>query len=451
MDWLLDRFLSCADEKAVVYKDKITTYNQMYNYVCEWKDIIYFSNVPKGAVVSVEGESSPWVMAAIIALIENKNIIVPINSINKESIDKYLKVANVQYRLDSVSNKVYPSSRNIGHKLYEKLTAINASGLVLFSSGTTGEPKGTVLNFDKMAEKFKKSDKNLNIMSFLSFDHIGGINTIFYTLSSGGLVVIPKTRQALDVLKDIQQWSVEILPTTPTFINMLLMSGLFENYDLSSLKLITYGTEPMPKSTLTKISTLLTKVKFKQTYGLSEVGILPTKSKNNHELWLKIGGKGFDYRVKDNILWIKSDTAMLGYLNAESPFDEDGYFNTQDVIEFDEKKEYMKILGRKSEIINVGGEKVYPTEVENTILEVDDVVDVSVVGEKNPITGMGIKAFINAKIDSDTSMLRKEIINYCKRNLSEYKIPMVIVFIDKDLYSNRYKKVRKFERDHFEK
>ena len=76
MDWLLDRFLSCADEKAVVYKDKITTYNQMYNYVCEWKDIIYFSNVPKGAVVSVEGESSPWVMAAIIALIENKNIII---------------------------------------------------------------------------------------------------------------------------------------------------------------------------------------------------------------------------------------------------------------------------------------------------------------------------------------------------------------------------------------
>ena len=94
---------------------------------------------------------------------------------------------------------------------------------------------------------------------------------------------------------------------------------------------------------------------------------MPTRSKSSASSWLRLGNDGFEHKIVDNVLWVRSKSAMLGYLNAPSPFDEEGWMNTQDLVEVD--GEYIRILGRKSEIINVGGEKVYPQEVEDVILE----------------------------------------------------------------------------------
>ena len=124
----------------------------------------------------------------------------------------------------------------------------------------------------------------------------------------------------------------------------------------------------MLPATLAKLKTVFPDVKLLQTYGLIEVGVLKTSSKSNDSLWVKLGGNGYDLRVVDGLLEIKAESAMLGYLNYASPFTEDGWFKTGDAVEVD--GEYFKILGRKSEIINVGGEKVFPVEIENVINEV---------------------------------------------------------------------------------
>ena len=100
---------------------------------------------------------------------------------------------------------------------------------------------------------------------------------------------------------------------------------------------------------------------------------------------MRIGGEGFQTRIVDGILHIKAESAMLGYLNAPSPFTNDGWFVTGDSVVQD--GQYLQILGRKSEIINVGGEKVYPAEVENVIQQMDGIAEVTVYGEKNPIVG----------------------------------------------------------------
>ena len=97
---------------------------------------------------------------------------------------------------------------------------------------------------------------------------------------------------------------------------------------------------------------------MKQTYGLSELGILPTYTRDPDSLWLKLGGAGFEHKIVDGVLWIKSEMAMLGYLNAPSPFDDEGWMNTQDLVEID--GEFIRILGRKSEMINVGGGRSIP-------------------------------------------------------------------------------------------
>ena len=141
----------------------------------------------------------------------------------------------------------------------------------------------------------------------------------------------------------------------------------------------------MPEVTLNRLNEIFPNIKFTQTYGLSEVGILRSKSKNSNSLWVKVGGEDYKTRVVNGLLEIKAKASMLGYLNAKSPFTKDGWFKTGDKVKVN--GEYIKILGRESEIINVGGEKVYPQEVENIILKIPYIKDVFVYKETNHIVG----------------------------------------------------------------
>src|SRR5260221_9709387 len=144
----------------------------------------------------------------------------------------------------------------------------------------------------------------------------------------------------------------------------------------------------MPESTLKRFHELFPKVRLLQTYGLSEVGILRSTSRSSDSLWVKVGGDGFQTRVVDGMLEIKARYAMLGYLNAASPFTADGWFKTGDAVEVD--GEYFRILGRKSELINVGGEKVYPVEVESVLQAMEGVENVAGKGESHPIAGESV-------------------------------------------------------------
>ncbi|HEX8852717.1 MAG TPA: fatty acid--CoA ligase family protein, partial [Pyrinomonadaceae bacterium] len=215
-------------------------------------------------------------------------------------------------------------------------------------------------------------------------------------------------------------------------------------HDLSSLKTVTYGTEPMPEHTLRRLHALFPEVNLQQTYGLSEVGILRSKSREPDSLWVKVGGEGFETRVVGGVLQIKARSAMLGYLNAPSPFTDDGWFDTNDAVEVD--GEYLRILGRKSEIINVGGEKVYPAEVENVIEELDSVAEATVYGERNPITGHIVCADIRPARETDEAARKAlvlEVKRHCRGKLQSYKVPLRVRVADASLHTERFKKARR--------
>ncbi len=275
---------------------------------------------------------------------------------------------------------------------------------------------------------------------FLLLDHIGGINTLFHALCNGGTIVTAADRSPEAVAAAIEAHRVQLLPTTPTFLNMLLISEAAERHDLSSLEIVTYGTEPMPETTLAAIAEALASVRLKQTYGLSELGILPTKSRGSNSVWLKLGADGFEHKIVDNILWIRSASAMLGYLNAPDPFDSEGWFNTQDLVETD--GEYVRILGRRSELINVGGEKVHPTEIENLLLQLENVRDVTVGGRPNPVTGAVVAARVTPVRAEDPEAFRRRIRRFCRERLEPYKVPVVIEITDADHHGARFKKSR---------
>jgi len=293
-----------------------------------------------------------------------------------------------------------------------------------------------------MLEKFKTPRNSLKSITFLLFDHIGGINTLLYNLSNAGCVVTLEDRKPESICDAIQKHKVQLLPTSPTFINLLLVSEAYKKYDLSSLELVTYGTEVMSESTLKRFNQLFPSVRLLQTYGLSEVGILRSKSKSSDSLWVKVGGEGFETRVVDDMLEIKAKSAMLGYLNAPSPFTDDGWFITGDSVEVD--GEYIKILGRKSELINVGGEKVYPAEVESVLQTMDGVEDIAVTGESNPITGQIVKAKVKLSTDESLSEFRKRMRAFCKNKLERFKIPQKVILADNSLHGERFKKMRRF-------
>ena len=138
---------------------------------------------------------------------------------------------------------------------------------------------------------------------------------------------------------------------------------------------------------------------------------------------------------------MKARSSMLGYLNAPSPFTEDGWFNTNDVVEVD--GEYVRILGRKSDIINVGGEKVYPAEVENVIQELDEVAEVTVYGEKNAITGNIVCADVTAVSQLDQSELVALVKRHCREKLQRYKVPVRVNVVTEQQHTERFKKSRR--------
>jgi acyl-CoA synthetase (AMP-forming)/AMP-acid ligase II len=130
----------------------------------------------------------------------------------------------------------------------------------------------------------------------------------------------------------------------------------------------------------------------------------------------------------------------MGYLNAPSPFTKDGWFKTGDSVE--KKEDYIKIIGRKSEIINIGGEKVYPQEVENVILKMDNVADVTVYGEKNPITGNIVCAKVCLVKSEERKEFTSRLKRFCLERLQKSKLPVKVSTTYERQHSERFKKKR---------
>lgn len=442
-DFFYPIFNEYLSETAIIYKDEKTNYRSLIQNISNWKSTLVAKRIAPGDVVALNGDFTPNSISILFALIENNNIIVPFDyqQIIKNGKKMEIGCVSKSISVDENDNVVFKDHENKNtHPFYERLRSKIHPGLVLFTSGTSGEPKAAVHDFIKLLEKFKTRKKSLRTLNFLLFDHWGGLNTMFHTLSNGGVVLALKDRRPQSICSFIEKYKIELLPASPTFLNLLLISEEYKSYDLSSLKLITYGTEPMPQSTLEKVKKVFPNVKLQQTYGLIELGVLRSKSKSDDSLWVKVGGEGFETRVINGLLEIKAGSAMLGYLNAPSPFTEDGWFMTGDEVE--EDGEYIKILGRKSEIINVGGEKVYPAEVENIIQEIDNVAEVTVFAEKNPIIGNIVCAKVRLLKEEDKKQFIIRLKTYCRQKLQAFKVPIKVIIDNEQQFSDRYKKKR---------
>lgn len=442
MSFLLERFRDNADKIAIIDDGKSYTYGELLKGI-----LVLQSTTLKGIknkVVAIIGGYSFYNIALFLALYENKNIIVPLVECNETALKESMADIKINAEILELPNSKFPNlefleTNDKKHAIIENLFRQNHAGLVLFSSGSTGKPKAMVHDLDTLISSFEaKKPRKLNMLLFLLFDHIGGINTLLNILATLSTAIIPRQRNSDEICALIEKYKISVLPSNPTFLNLILMSNAYKKYNLSSLKMITYGTETMSESLLARLKATFKKVKFLQTFGTSETGILNTSSKSSSSTYIKLNDA--EYKIVNGELWIKSKTQILGYLNAGMSAFKDGWFKTGDLVLRD--AEYLKIVGRLKELINIGGKKALPSEIESVIMELENIADCVVYGEKNAITGQSVSCDVVLKSDMAKDELKKLIRSTCASKLERYKIPSKINVVEKIAFTKRFKKVR---------
>jgi acyl-coenzyme A synthetase/AMP-(fatty) acid ligase len=443
IDFLLERFAEDPRREAVVWRNRVFDYGWLLHRIGYWHSQVEARVSGRQRVVILEGDYSPNALAVMLALVQHGSIVVPLTEQSRARREEYAEIVEGEYLLSvSADDEVAfrRLERDAAHPLYDRLREVGHPALVLFSSGSTGRAKAAVHDLARLLEKYKTRRRNLRTLTFLPYDHIGGVDTLLYSLSNASCMVTVPDRSPDTVCAVVQDHAVEVLPVSPSFLNLLILSQAYERHDLSSVKVITYGAEVMPESTLRRCHELFPGVELLQKFGTTEVGTLRSKSRASDSTWVKIGGEGYQVRVVEGILQIKARAAILGYLNAPDPFTEDGWLITGDLVE--EDGEYMRILGRQTDVINVGGEKVNPAEVESVIHELDVVHEVVVYGEQNAIMGNIVCAKVSLVGPADHRAAIKQIKTHCRGRLEPYKVPVRITIVDEKLHTDRAKKAR---------
>ena len=399
------------------------------------KNYSILKNFSQGDVVAIIGDFNASTINILIKLIDLKTIIIPLTKETRPNHKYFFKEACVDYVIEN--NKLTKLKNFKKNLLLEKFRLLKSAGIVFFSSGTTGRPKAILHDLNIFLERYSKSRPAYKTLNFLLFDHIGGLNTLFHTLFNKGQVIIPYSRTVPEVINDIEKYNVELLPTTPTFLRMLTMDQDLNAKRLKSLKVITYGAEIMDENTLKRLNKLLPNVTLKQTYGMSEISILRVKPESNNSLWIKIDSKELQTKIIEKVLYIKAKTKMFGYLNHKSPFDKDGWYNTNDLVE--KKDNFIKIIGRSTNIISIGGLKILPSEIERIALKHPLIKNVKAKGVKNPITGQHIEVICEPQKKISSDILKKKLRNHFNLNLDSAIRPLKIIVKEVKI-SHRFKK-----------
>ena len=433
------------------FLDKAAFINHQENYV--FQDLIYliFEYLKiiqnySDQILGIEGKTSFNSYAFIIAcFILNKDFTILLDLDKEEKERRIRSITDIKIFLIDPKNIHINNNKNSDLEfLIDNLKIYlnkdkKESSLYMFSSGSTGIPKVIRINQNKFLDNYTFSYKNKTrkVLLLLLIDHIGGLNTILSTFTSFDTLVLPKSKDCNDIVDILKISKAEILPGSPTFLNILLNHNDFNHSCLNNLKIITYGTEKMPDFIINRLKENFPKIKLIQTFGTTETGIIQMKMSKNHDS-IKFANRD-EFKIIDNILFLRSNLDAT-YLNAKNSSFNDGWFNTGDLVKLN-KDGSITIIGRIKDVINVGGQKVTPQEIENIVGNIEGIEDVLCYPIPNPITNQAVGVKIKIKNESDFNklkkLIRKEFIIYEK-----FKRPVLIEKVENISYSQRGKKIR---------
>ena len=331
-------------------------------------------------------------------------------------------------------------------RLLDELRVRQHPGLILATGGTTGTPKLVLHDLSALLATVPvKTGVARRTLPLMRFDHIGGLDMAWRALAGRQVLVAPPVELTPEAVgATIARHQVEVMPATPSFLNLLLLAGVQQTHDLSSLRIVPYGAEPMPAGLLARLRAALPHVEFVQRFGTSETGALPVREVGDG-LSLSENRTGFAWKVVDDELWVQSPARALGYLSGDfTGFDPAGWFRTGDLAE-QLPDGTIRVLGRRQELINVGGEKVLPGEVENVLMAHHLVADCRVRPEPNAVLGQIVVADIVWRgAEADGLGVKRVLHAYAAGLLARHKLPAVVRLVTAIGATRNFKKQRIF-------
>jgi acyl-coenzyme A synthetase/AMP-(fatty) acid ligase len=280
-----------------------------------------------------------------------------------------------------------PAGTAPGAGLLAELRRRDHPGLILLTGGTTGQPKAVLHDGVALAAGHRmKPGPGPRVLPLMHFDHIGGIDMTLRALAGGQILVAPPAERSPEAVATVvAQHRVEVLAATPTWLNLLLLDGAHRRHDLSSLRLLAFGAEPVSAELLRRLDAAFPGVARQQKFGTSETGAIAVRDAGGTAL--RMADPRVEWRVVEGELWLRSPARALGYLGGGSDrLTSDGWFRTGDLVE-ELPGGVLRIRGRAEETINVGGQKVLPAEVEAVLAEHPAVAEVQVRAEPNALLG----------------------------------------------------------------
>jgi len=375
--------------------------------------------------------------------VEHKNVVL--ESINDASkLMKFYSFTELQLLFDYNQESEFNGDF--------KITKVKPNDpiFILFTSGTTGYPKGVLYTHKMMFWNSVNTSMSLIInretrtIVNLPLFHSGGWNVLATpVLHHGGYFVLTKSFNAQVILQSIEKEKLDIFMGVPTMLKMISDEEIFKTTNLSSLQYIIVGGEPMPIPLIEEFNKK--GIAIRQGYGLTEVGPNLTSlhqgdairkkgsiGKPNFYVSIKIkkDNTNIDSQVKKGELLLKGPMVTPGYWQnkeATKQAIKKGWFHTGDIVTIDEEG-YLYIVDRIKNMYISGGENVYPAEVERILLEHPAILEAIVVNVTDEKWGESGKAFIATK--NSNSITELEIIEFCKTRLAKFKIPKYFEFLD---------------------
>ena len=338
-------------------------------------------------------------------------------------------------------------------------------GCILFTSGTTGNPKGVVLTHCNVvntaiacARVFSTTVDDVDLIMVPLFHVTGLFTQLSQTVYLGGTTILMKTFKADAAMAIIEKEGVTLSISVPTIYWLMLISPEFSRYRLDSFKKIVYGGAPAAPELVKRLAEEFPGSSLINAGGLTEGTSLQYALHPDVAL-RKAGSVGFptpctEYRLVDEQgvdvpqgevgeLILKGAGIAKGYwedaVSTEKAF-RNGWLYTGDMAKADDEG-YLWFMDRKKDIIIRGGENIYSVEVENVLYAFPKILEAAVVGVPDQIFGELVKAFVVLKEGEETT--EEAIRKFCEENLADYKVPRYIQFSDEPLPRNPGGKVKK--------
>jgi long-chain acyl-CoA synthetase len=328
----------------------------------------------------------------------------------------------------------------------------------LYSSGTTGRPKGVMLSNDNFfgllplaKDMWEFSPDAVNLVAMPLF-HIGGGGWATAGMYEGATSVIVRELDPAALIRLIPEHGITHLFVVPAVLQFMLLVPGHDQGDYSSLKVIVYGASPISEEVLAR-SIEVFGCKFWQAYGLTETtGAIVNLPPEDHDLngpnrhrlrSCGVAGPGVELRIVEpstgadvpvgevGEIWTRTPQNMKGYWKqpeaTAATIDADGWLRTGDAGYVDADR-YLYIHDRVKDMIVSGGENVYPAEVENVLMAHPAVADVAVVGVPDERWGETGKAIVVKAEGAEVTP--EEIIDFCRQRLAKFKCPTSVEFTD---------------------